>query len=149
MFHFQVKHFSELSTIEFHDLIQLRIQVFVIEQNCPYQDLDGKDKKAYHVIGRDGYGKIVATARILSPGVSFKDVSIGRVVTNQEYRRKGLGQHLMQEALQFIEQEFGKVAIRISAQAHLQKFYESVGFMATDKTYLEDNIPHVEMYKPI
>ncbi|MFN5417648.1 MAG: GNAT family N-acetyltransferase [Flavobacteriia bacterium] len=145
MYHFQIKHFTELSTIEFHDIIQLRINVFVVEQNCPYPDLDGKDKKAYHVIGRDGFGKIVATARILSPGVSYKEVSIGRVANAESERGKGLGVQLMEECLKFIAAEFGEVSVRISAQTYLLKFYESLGFKSTGKEYLEDDIPHVEM----
>lgn len=148
MYHFQVKHFTELSTLEFHDILQLRINVFIIEQNCPYPELDGKDKKAYHVFARDGFGNLVATARILSQGVSYKEVSIGRVATSLDHRNKGLGQQLMSETLIFIKQEFDLVPIRISAQSYLVNFYETHGFISTGKEYLEDDIPHTEMLRP-
>jgi len=146
---FQFKHFKELSTLEFHDLIALRIKVFVIEQNCPYQDLDGKDKKSYHVICRDGKGDIVATSRILPPGLSYDEVAIGRVVVCDFIRGTGAGHALMEESMKFSKEEFGEVPIRISAQKHLDKFYEKHGFISTGKEYLEDGIPHLEMlYTP-
>lgn len=146
----QIKHFSELTIAEFHDIVALRIHVFVVEQNCPYQELDGKDKKAYHVICRDGSGKIVATARILPPGVAYKEVAIGRVVLAEMIRGKGIGHELMKQCMQFIGAEFGHVPVRLSAQAHLEKYYESHQFKSTGNNYLEDNIPHVEMlYSPL
>ncbi len=146
---FQFKHFKELTTLEFHDLIALRIKVFVIEQNCPYQDLDGKDKKSYHVICHDGNGDIVATSRILPPGLSYNEVAIGRVVVCDSIRGTGAGHALMDESMKFAKEEFGEVPIRISAQKHLDKFYEKHGFISTGKEYLEDGIPHLEMlYTP-
>lgn len=141
----QIKHFSELTLAEFHDVIALRIRVFVVEQNCPYQELDGKDKKSYHLICRDGMGKIVATARILPPGLAYKEVAIGRVVVSESIRGLGLGHELMRQCVQFILAEFGMVDIRLSAQAHLEKYYEKHQFKSTGHNYLEDNIPHVEM----
>ncbi|MEN9302640.1 MAG: hypothetical protein RL264_1069 [Bacteroidota bacterium] len=143
--HYQIKYFSELSTSEFHDLVAVRIRSFVVEQNCPYLELDGKDKKSYHVICRDGKGNIVATARILPPGISYGEVSIGRVVINEEIRGEGKGHELMQQCMEFCKAEFGRVSVRISAQKHLEKFYAKHGFISTGKEYLEDNIPHVEM----
>jgi ElaA protein len=95
---FQIKHFSELSLNEFHDLIALRLQIFVVEQNCSYLDLDGKDKLSYHVICRDGKGNCMATARILPAGIIYEEVSIGRVVTDESIRRKGEGHLLMRHA---------------------------------------------------
>lgn len=142
---YQIKHFSELTTLEFHDLLRLRINVFVVEQNCPYPELDGKDKKSYHLICRDGLGKIIATARILPQNVSYKEISIGRVVSDPSVRGEGFGHEVMKHCLKFIQDEFGEVPVRISAQKHLEQFYISHGFTSTGKEYLEDNIPHVEM----
>lgn len=142
---FQFKTFHELSTSEFHDIIALRIKVFVVEQNCPYLELDGKDKKSYHVICRTGVGDIVATARILPPGLSYKEVSIGRVVMTEALRGNGNGHLLMKQCLKFSNEEFGRVPIRISAQKHLEPFYMAHEFISVGKEYIEDGIPHVEM----
>ena len=144
-FEWQFKPYSELSTNEFHDIIGLRLQAFVIEQNCCYLDVDGKDKKAYHLLLRDGKGDLIGTTRILHPGVSYAEVAIGRVAIAAAYRGKGLGHELMRQCKQFIQDEFGIVPIRLSAQAHLENFYTSHGFVSTGKRYLEDEIPHVEL----
>lgn len=145
----QFKHFSELSTAEFHDLVALRMKAFVVEQNCSYLELDGKDKKCYHLICRDGFGKIVATARMIPPGVSYKEVSIGRVVLDETIRGKGIGHELMEKCMVFAKDEFGDVPIKISAQKHLESYYEGHGFRSTGHEYAEDGIPHVEMlYNP-
>tara|TARA_B100001059_G_C17412430_1_gene369121 strand:- start:120 stop:572 length:453 start_codon:yes stop_codon:yes gene_type:complete len=142
------KAFKELSLDEFHDIIQLREIVFVVEQDCPYLDLDGKDKDALHVFG-EYEGNIVATTRILKPGKSYDEVAIGRVVTSPTVRGMGMGKQLMEESMKFVQLHFGKVPIRISAQTYLLKYYKSFGFLETGKEYLEDNIPHLEMlYKP-
>jgi len=142
---FEIKAFDSLSLHEFHDLVALRIQVFVIEQNCPYQDLDGKDKKSFHLIGRDKEGAIKATARILPAGISYPEVAIGRVVIDPSERGTGAGHELIGSCMEFIENQFGKVPVRISAQSHLEKFYMHHQFVSTGKEYLEDGIPHVEM----
>jgi len=142
---FEIKAFDSLSLLEFHDLVALRIQVFVIEQNCPYQDLDGKDKKSFHVIGRDKNDEIKATARILPAGISYPEVAIGRVVVDPSERGTGAGHSLMNTCMEFIKNQFGAVAVRISAQKHLEKFYNQHQFISTGKEYLEDGIPHVEM----
>jgi ElaA protein len=141
----EVKHFNELNLNEFHDMIALRIQVFVIEQNCPYQELDGKDKAAFHVLIRNEENEIIGTTRILPKGVSYYEIAIGRVVVDEKYRYLKLGHMLMEESLRFVEQQFGKQNIRLSAQTHLEKFYASHGFQSTGKEYLEDGIPHTEM----
>lgn len=141
----QVKYYPELTTNEFHDIVALRLKAFVVEQNCSYLDLDGKDKKCYHLICRDGFGKVVATARILPPGLAYPEVSIGRVVIDETIRGKGAGHELMKRAMDFAKEEFGAVPVRISAQKHLEKYYNSHGFVGTGKEYLEDDIPHVEM----
>ena len=142
------KAFKELSLDEFHDIIQLREIVFVVEQDCPYLDVDGKDKEALHVFG-EYQGNIVATTRILKPGKSYDEVAIGRVVTSPTVRGMGMGKQLMEESMKFVQLHFGKVPVRISAQTYLLKYYKSFGFVETGKEYLEDNIPHLEMlYTP-
>jgi ElaA protein len=145
MLSWQFKHFSELTLQEFHDLVALRIAVFVVEQNCPYQELDGKDKKCYHLICRDGAGNLIATLRILPAGLSYSEVGIGRVVIAEQDRGKQIGHEMMIKALDFILNEFGKVDIKLSAQKHLEMFYAAHNFVSTGKEYLEDGIPHVEM----
>ena len=141
----QIKHYGDLSLNEFHDLIALRMQVFVVEQDCPYQDLDGKDKKSYHLIARNGKGDVIATARILPPGLAYKECAIGRVVIDEENRGQGLGHDLMDECMKYALVEFGNSPILISAQKHLENYYGKHKFVSTGKEYLEDGIPHVEM----
>lgn len=139
------KPYDELTLNEFHDIIALRIDVFVIEQNCPYQDVDGKDKKSYHLFGVDDDGEVVAYSRILPAGVSYKEVAIGRVVTSQKIRGTGIGYELMNKSMEQVSMLFGEVPVRLSAQQHLKKYYESFGFEQVSEMYLEDGIPHVEM----
>jgi len=139
--------FNSLTIIQWHDLLALRIHVFVVEQNCPYPEIDGKDPVSLHVFGELD-GQIVAVARIVKPGVSYPEVSIGRVATAMEYRSKGLGIELMKYCLQQIDVNFGTVPVRISAQSYLNQFYLNLGFVPTGKEYLEDGIPHIEMLKP-
>ena len=141
----QIKHYPELTINEFHDIVALRLKAFVVEQNCTYLDLDGKDKKCYHLICRDGFGKVVATARILPPGLSYPVVSIGRVVVDESIRGNGSGHELMKQTMAFAAEEFGNPDILISAQKHLESFYNKHKFTSTGKEYLEDDIPHVEM----
>lgn len=141
----QIKYYSDLNLNEFHDIIALRIAVFVVEQNCPYQELDGKDKKSYHLIARNGKGDLIATARILPPGLAYDESAIGRVVVAEEYRGEGLGHQLMDECIKYALAEFGNSPIMISAQKHLEKYYGKHGFVSTGKEYLEDGIPHVQM----
>lgn len=143
----RIKHFSKLTAKEFHDILQLRIDVFVVEQNCPYPELDGKDLVAYHFIGINEEGETIATCRILPQGISYPEISIGRFATAKKVRQEGFGFKMMEEVLQFIELEFGKVAIRISAQKYLVNFYSKLGFFSTGIEYLEDDIPHVEMLR--
>ena len=140
----KIKRFNELSTAELYNLLQLRSEVFVVEQNCVYQDIDGKDQKALHLIGEFN-SKIVAYARLFKAGDYFENASIGRVVVGTDYRDKKWGHELMQHAITGIEEYFNSTKITISAQLYLQKFYESHGFVTTSETYLEDDIPHIEM----
>ncbi len=147
-FEVKVKKYPDLSLNEFHDIIALRIEIFVIEQDCPYQELDGKDKLAFHLFYEYG-GKIVGTTRILPPGISYDEVAIGRVVIHADYRGSGMGKKIMEDSMAFVKEEFGDVAVRLSAQKHLEKYYGNHGFVGTGKEYLEDGIPHIEMlYKP-
>lgn len=149
MINWHCNKFEELTLNEFHDIIAERIEVFVIEQECPYQELDGKDKKALHLYATNEKNDILAYARILPQGVSYKEVAIGRVITTQKGRGKGLGHELMKKAMEIIENTFGKVSVRLSAQEHLQQYYGAHGFVKVSEMYLEDNIPHVEMlYQP-
>ena len=141
----QVKHYHDLTLNEFHDIIALRLDVFVVEQDCPYLDLDGKDKKCYHLICRDGKGDVMATSRILPPGISYENTAIGRVVINKKYRGQGIGHEMMERCIQFSQNEFGNSPIIISAQKHLEEYYGKHQFVSTGSEYLEDGIPHVEM----
>lgn len=141
----QVKHYRDLTLNEFHDVIALRMRVFVVEQDCAYLDLDGKDKKCYHLLCRNGKGNVVATARILPPGISYPECAIGRVVIESEVRGNGVGHELMSFVIKFALQEFGDSPIVISAQKHLENYYRKHKFISTGKEYLEDGIPHVEM----
>lgn len=140
----KIKRFHELSTLELYDLLQLRSEVFVVEQNCVYQDIDGKDSKALHLIGEND-SKIVAYARLFDAGDYFEEASIGRVVVGTNYRDKKWGHELMQKAIAAIKDYYKTTSITISAQLYLQKFYESHGFEVTSEVYLEDDIPHIQM----
>lgn len=147
MYDFFTKHYSELSLDEFHDLIGLRMEVFVVEQDCPYQDLDGLDKDAYHLVVLSDQKETIGTLRILKPGVYYNEIAIGRVVSHADYRDKKIGHLMMKEAINFIEKELNQHSIRLSAQTHLIRFYEKHGFKSTGKEYLEDGIPHTEMLR--
>ena len=140
----KIKPFEALSAAELYSLLQLRSEVFVVEQNCVYQDIDGKDGKALHLIG-EYQGKIVAYSRLFKPNDYFKNASIGRVVIDKNYRDKKWGHDLMQQAIAGINTHYKETKITISAQLYLQKFYESHGFVQTSEMYLEDDIPHIEM----
>lgn len=129
-------------------MLILRARVFVVEQDCPYQDPDHKDPQSYHLWGTDNLGHVVAYARIVKPGVSYNEVSIGRVVVAPEYRGSGMGVELMQETMRMVEQFYGPVPIRLSGQCYLERFYNDLGFETVSEEYMEDDIPHVEMLRP-
>ena len=141
-----IKRFNELDTSELYAILQLRSEVFVVEQDCVYQDLDGKDAKAIHVIGKKD-GEIVAYTRVFAPGDYFAEASIGRVVVKQDQRKYGYGKLIMEASIKAVEEELGTKTIRISAQTYLLKFYNSLGFTAEGPEYLEDGIPHVNMMR--
>lgn len=141
---FVFKPFKELTADELYDSLQLRSAIFVVEQKCIYQDMDDKDKKAQHLLGYID-GKLVAYARILAPGISYKESSIGRVVVDSNQRGKSFGKELMQEAIRRTLGQFNTNEIVISAQYYLLKFYSELGFVASGDIYLEDDIPHIKM----
>lgn len=143
---FKIKPFEALSLLELYSVLQLRSEVFVVEQNCIYQDIDGKDKKALHVIG-EFEGQTVAYCRLFKSGDYFDQASIGRVIVKENFRDKKLGHDLIKEAIGVIQSHFGESQITISAQLYLKRFYESHGFVQTSEEYLEDGIPHIEMKK--
>ncbi len=140
----EIKSFDELSREQLYDILRLRAEVFVVEQDCPYVDPDGKDPESFHLCGYEN-GELIAYARIVKPGISYKEWAVGRVVVRKDMRHRKLGSVLMERAISFITGEKGGSAIRISAQSHLNRFYGDLGFVYTGKSYLEDGIPHIEM----
>lgn len=138
--------FDLLSVHELYEILRLRSEIFVVEQNCVYLDLDGKDQKALHLFGTFE-GKIVAHARLFKPGISFVHASIGRVTVEAKHREKKWGHELMRQAIAGILDHYGETEITIGAQLYLKKFYESHGFVQTSEMYLEDDIPHIQMEK--
>ena len=140
----QIKQFNELSLQELYSLLKLRSHVFIVEQNCVYQDVDGKDEIAMHLLGKVA-DEIVAYSRLFKAGDYFENASIGRVVIHPKFRDNKWGHDMMQQAIAAIEDNFHTKQITISAQLYLKKFYESNGFTQTSDTYLEDDIPHIEM----
>lgn len=141
------KEFNDLTLQELYKILQLRNQVFVVEQNCPYQDCDNKDFVSGHLWATVG-DDIVAYSRIVPIGISYKEEpSIGRVISNDKYRGQGFGKQLLINSIQVIENHFQSTSIRISAQLYLKSFYESFGFQQVSEEYLEDDIPHIEMLK--
>ena len=143
---FQIKRFNELSVPQLYQLLQLRSNVFVVEQNCVYQDIDGKDEKALHLFGEID-NKIVAYSRLFNAHIYFENAAIGRVAIAEEFRKKKWGHELMQQSISEIEINFGIQPITISAQLYLKKFYEKHGFKQVSETYLEDGIEHIEMLR--
>jgi ElaA protein len=146
MLEIQIKSFQELSTVELYDLLQIRSEVFVVEQDCVYQDLDGKDQKAFHILGYAN-NELVAYTRIFKSGDYFKEASIGRVVVAKNKRHLNYGIEIMRISISFIENELKKSSIKISAQSYLKNFYQKFGFKTIGEEYLEDGIPHMAMIK--
>jgi ElaA protein len=144
MIKWQYKKFDELTNVELYEILKIRNTVFVVEQNCVYLDTDDKDLQSWHL---SGYyqNQLVAYLRILPPGLSYKEASIGRVVTHPNFRKNSFGIELMKAGIEKILEQFNKVNIKISAQCYLLNFYSNLGFIAIGETYLEDDIPHIEM----
>lgn len=141
----EYKSFNELTTLQLYTILQLRNDVFVLEQACLYQDADGKDQASFHLCGWDENESLIAYCRILPPGLSYSQPSIGRVLTAFNHRKTGAGKLLMQQAIEECLEQFKCDQIKISAQLYLQKFYQALGFKTVGPSYLEDNIPHIEM----
>jgi ElaA protein len=141
-----LKHFNELTPAELYKILQLRNEVFIVEQTCPYQDCDNKDLKAWHLMGVED-GKLLAYSRLLAPGISYSESSIGRIVSSPSARKTGIGKKLMTESIQQIQNLFHTDIIRIGAQRYLKNFYESFGFTQQGEPYMEDNIPHIIMLR--
>jgi len=138
----KVKHYKELTTDELHDIYRYRVAVFVVEQNCPYQEVDGNDKVSYHLWLEDK-GEIVAYLRVLPAGTTFEDVSIGRMICTR--RRQGLATQLLEEGIKLAVAKFQAERITIEAQVYARSLYEKVGFVQTSDPFLEDGIPHIMM----
>ncbi len=143
-FHIYYKPFASLTPAELYDIMQLRNEVFVVEQNCVYQDADNKDPHCHHLMIRDGE-KLAAYARLLPKGLAYEQMSIGRVISSPAYRGTGVGKLLIAQAIKDCRELFGEGPIQIGAQFYLQKFYESFGFVQVSDIYLEDNIEHILM----
>ena len=143
---FKIKPFAELSGQEVYEILRLRSEVFIVEQICIYQDIDNKDQNAIHVLGYSG-NELAAYCRLFDAGSYFDEASIGRVIVAQKFRENKWGHDLMKVAIDGVKKYYDKNQITISAQLYLQKFYESHGFVKTSETYLEDDIPHIQMKK--
>ena len=145
----EVKPFRQLSVDKLFEVLQLRVDVFVVEQQCAYRELDDHDRhpETRHLSGHNESGQLIAYARLLSPGLRFPEVNLGRFVVKADFRKQGVGHQLLQAALKEISGCWPKTPIRISAQDYLQAFYEQYGFLRVSEVYLEDGIPHVEMLK--
>lgn len=139
-----IKRFNELTVSELYDICKERVNIFVVEQQCPYPELDDLDKQAWHLYlpAADG---IAAYLRILPKGTAYKELSLGRIIVNRQHRKQGLGKELVERGLQFVKEELSEDVVRIQAQAHLHKFYGAFGFTGVSDIYLEDGIPHLDM----
>ncbi len=146
MIEFRLKYFRDLTPEELYEVLALRQKVFIVEQNCPYLDADGRDAGCLHLMGWDDAGRLAAYTRLLPRGVAYEDyASIGRVVTAPEARGTGAGKRLMEESIRRLYESLGHCDIKIGAQTYLLRFYEGFGFRSTGREYLEDGIPHTEM----
>ncbi|QOG01136.1 GNAT family N-acetyltransferase [Flavobacterium sp. MDT1-60] len=143
---FFIKTFNELTNSELYQILQLRSEVFVVEQNCVFQDIDNKDQESYHHLYLVD-GILAGYTRLLPAGLSYNEISIGRVVTAPAFRGIGLGKELMQKSIEACEKLFEETTIRIGAQRHLSKFYNSIGFVESGEPYDEDGILHIEMVR--
>ena len=138
------KKFSELTTEELYSILRLRSEIFVVEQNCVFLDMDNKDQCCDHIMYWEE-NKLLAYARIVPPGISYRESSIGRIVSSPAARGRGIGKELLTQSIETLYRLHGKRVIRIGAQYYLKKFYETFGFEQTGDLYLEDGIQHIEM----
>lgn len=143
MMEWKLKKFDDLTSDELYGILKLRSEVFVVEQDCIYQDLDDKDQLSYHLF-LENDGETVAVSRIIPENVSYEEMSIGRVVVKENFRGQGLSKIMMKKAIDFIVDDLGKSEIRLSGQAYLVDFYENLGFKKVSDVYMEDNIEHFE-----
>ncbi|MDC8005108.1 GNAT family N-acetyltransferase [Aureisphaera galaxeae] len=141
-----VKTFDQLTIDELYNILQLRSEVFVVEQDCVYQDIDGKDRKALHVFGKKS-GRVAAYTRCFAPGIYFEEAAIGRVVVSEPERKYGYGYDIMNASITAVEDHYQTTHIKLSAQTYLTHFYERLGFQKVGEEYLEDGIPHIGMVK--
>lgn len=146
MIQIEVKSFDALTTKELYDLLRLRSEVFVVEQDCVYEDIDGKDQKALHVVGTKE-GSIIAYARVFKSGDYADEASIGRVVVKRDQRKFGYGKDIMRDAIYAVNEHFNETVIHVSAQMYLERFYHELGFNQVGDGYLEDGIPHIGMVR--
>ncbi|WP_078085766.1 GNAT family N-acetyltransferase [Microbulbifer mangrovi] len=149
--HYRWSSFDQLTSTELYEILRARQEVFVVEQECAYQDTDGKDQHAWHFACWDTDSEapaLLAYLRVVSPGKKYAEPSIGRVLTRSSVRGTGIGRELMRLGIEHTLQEYPKARIRISAQLYLKRFYEALGFEQCSETYDEDGIPHIEMLRP-
>lgn len=139
-----IKRFDKLTPVQIYDIIKLRLEVFIGEQGCSYEDLDDRDKKAYHMFLYDE-DKVVAYCRILDAGAAYEEQSIGRVCVHKDYRNQGIAKQMMIRAIEFVKEEESEPVIKISAQSYIIPFYESVGFQIVSEPYFEEGIEHRKM----
>ncbi len=146
---FYLKTFDQLTVNEFHAILQLRINVFVVEQNCPYEELDNKDQVAFHLFAytEDNPDTIIAYTRIFRPGDYYKEAAFGRVVVHPDFRKQQLGYKLIDKTIAVIEEKLETSIIKIGGQTHLKRFYNSFGFKQVGEEYIEDGIPHIHMIR--
>lgn len=142
----QLKSFEELTPHQLYQLLRLRSEVFVVEQQCIFLDMDNKDQQCYHLLGWKGE-LLAASTRLVPPGISYPEMSIGRVVSSPQVRGTGIGRELMEVSIKACYELWDKASIRIGAQCYLENFYKSLGFEPEGEIYLEDGIPHIEMVK--
>lgn len=141
---YYIKQFSELTKEELYEILKVRAEIFVVEQNCAYLDIDGKDEESYHLFLEENK-EIISYLRVLPSGVIYDEVAIGRVLTKVTYRKKGFIRKLMNKAINFVTDSLDEKEIKISAQVYLQDFYKSLGFTIVSDIYMEDGIEHMEM----
>lgn len=146
MLEIEVKPFKSFTVEELHAVFQLRSEVFVVEQDCVYQDIDGNDPKALHVLGYKD-NTLVAYTRVFKRGDYFKQASIGRVVVKAQYRALKYGYAIMEASINIVKTEYNETPIKVSAQQHLKQFYTNLGFTQVGEPYLEDGIPHIAMLR--